>query len=236
MIILKYSNLVDYSDPKLRNSITTLTSIQQNMLNNLFHTKKLNLKNEYQYIAKPSPPHISLTYPQHALTQTTHFIVPKFFFFKSQKITNNNTITPTCTLNIIISSRSITCKDNFINQKQQNLPQLLHKMQQIPNSKYLSSPYTYINSKNHKNNKMSTQANYKPTNYNYYNKKALLKCGEIESNTGPRYTLLLNHPQIHHERQKTYFYNKTTQIKPEYNHIFVLFEPYLNHIQTTNIN
>jgi hypothetical protein len=72
--------------------------------------------------------------------------------------------------------------------------------------------------------------------YNYYNKKALLKCGDIESNPGPRYTPLLNHPQIHHERQKTYFYHKTTQIKPEYSHIFVLFEPYLKHTQTTNIN
>jgi hypothetical protein len=64
----------------------------------------------------------------------------------------------------------------------------------------------------------------------------LLKCGDIESNPGPRYTSLLNHPQIHHERQKTYFYNKTTQIKPEYNHIFVLFEPYLNNTQAINTN
>jgi hypothetical protein len=47
---------------------------------------------------------------------------------------------------------------------------------------------------------------------------------------------LLDHPQIHHERQKTYFYNKTTQLKPEYNHIFEFFEPYLNHTQATNIN
>jgi hypothetical protein len=78
--------------------------------------------------------------------------------------------------------------------------------------------------------------NNNPPNYNYYNKKSLLKCGDIESNPGPRDTLLLNHPQIHHERQKTYFYNKTTQIKPKYNHIFEIFEPYLKHTQTTNIN
>jgi hypothetical protein len=89
-----------------------------------------------------------------------------------------------------------------------------------------------------KRNRITTQAHNKPTyyKYNYYNKKALLKCGDIESNPGPRYTPLLNHPQIHHERQKTYFYNKTTQIKSEYNHIFELFEPYLKHTQTTNTN
>jgi hypothetical protein len=61
--------------------------------------------------------------------------------------------------------------------------------------------------------------------YTFFNKKTLLKCGDIESNLGPRFNLLINHPQIHHDRQKKYFYNKTTQIKPEYNHIFELFKP-----------
>jgi exonuclease III len=64
----------------------------------------------------------------------------------------------------------------------------------------------------------------------------LIKCGDIESNPGPRCTLLLNHPQEHLEKQKTYFFHKTIQIKPEYNHIFVLFQPYLKHTQNTNIN
>jgi hypothetical protein len=73
-------------------------------------------------------------------------------------------------------------------------------------------------------------------NYIFHNKKTLLKCGDIESNPGPRSTLLSNHPQVHLEKQKTYFYNKTTQIKPEYNHILELFKPYLNHTQITNIN
>jgi hypothetical protein len=82
--------------------------------------------------------------------------------------------------------------------------------------------------------KITTQTKIKTPNYTFYNKTTLLKCGDIESNPGPRNTLLLNHPQIHQERQKTYFYNKTTQIKPEYNHIFDLYEPYLNHTQTTN--
>jgi hypothetical protein len=64
----------------------------------------------------------------------------------------------------------------------------------------------------------------------------LLKCGDIERNLGPRVNLLVNHPQIHYEKQKTYFYNKTTQIKPEYNHIFELFKPYVNYLPTTNTN
>jgi hypothetical protein len=87
-------------------------------------------------------------------------------------------------------------------------------------------------------NKIIPQANNKLPKFtqNYHNKKALLKCGDIESNLGPRHNLLLNHRQIHHERQQTYFYNKTTQIKPEYNHIFEIFEPYLKNTQTTNIN
>jgi hypothetical protein len=72
--------------------------------------------------------------------------------------------------------------------------------------------------------------------YTFHNKTTLLKCGDIKSNPGPRPTLLLNHPQVHIEKQKTYFYRKTTQIKPEYNHILELFKPYLNYTQTTNIN
>jgi hypothetical protein len=72
--------------------------------------------------------------------------------------------------------------------------------------------------------------------YTFFNKNTLLKCGDIESNPGPRINLLVNHPQIHHERQKTYFYNKTTQIKPEYNHIFELFKPYFNHPLNINTN
>jgi hypothetical protein len=84
--------------------------------------------------------------------------------------------------------------------------------------------------------KKETQTKFKTPSYTFYNKKTLLKCGDIESNPGPRNTLLLNHPQIHQDRQKTYFYNKTTQIKPEYNHIFELYKPYLNHTQTTHTN
>jgi hypothetical protein len=72
--------------------------------------------------------------------------------------------------------------------------------------------------------------------YTFFNKKTLLKCGDIESNHGLRINLLINHPQIHHKRQKTYYYNKTTQIKPEYNHIFELFKPYFNHPLNINTN
>jgi hypothetical protein len=84
--------------------------------------------------------------------------------------------------------------------------------------------------------KTITQAKRKMPIYTFYNKKALLQCGDIECNHGPRINLLVNHPQIHHERQKTCFFNKTTQIKPEYNHIFELFKPYLNYPSTINTN
>jgi hypothetical protein len=72
--------------------------------------------------------------------------------------------------------------------------------------------------------------------YTFNNNKSLLKCGDIESNLGPRPTLMFNHPQEHVEKQKTYFFHKTTQIKPEYNHILDLFKPYLNYTHTSNIN
>ena len=70
--------------------------------------------------------------------------------------------------------------------------------------------------------------------YNYHNKKAILISGNIERNPGPKFTLLLNHPQIHQEKHNTYFYKNTTQIKIEYEHIFILCKPYLNHIHIEN--
>jgi hypothetical protein len=72
--------------------------------------------------------------------------------------------------------------------------------------------------------------------YIFHNQKSLLICGDIEKNPGPRSTLLSNHPQAHTDKQKAYFYCKTTQIKPEYNHILEQFKPYLNYTQPTNIN
>jgi hypothetical protein len=64
----------------------------------------------------------------------------------------------------------------------------------------------------------------------------LLICGDIERNPGPKLNLLLNHPQIHQEKHNTYFYKNTTQIKIEYEHIYVTFKPYLNHTHTENTN
>jgi hypothetical protein len=75
--------------------------------------------------------------------------------------------------------------------------------------------------------------NTKIPNYTYQNKKLLLRCGDIERNLGPKFTLLLNHPQSHQVKHKTYFYKNTTQIKIEYAHIFESFEPYLNQTQTS---
>jgi hypothetical protein len=86
------------------------------------------------------------------------------------------------------------------------------------------------------NKKKTKPTKTKTPNYIFHNAKTLLKCGDIESNLGPRFTFLLNQPQIHQEKQKTYFYSKTTQLKPEYKHIFELFNPYLNYTQTSTIN
>jgi hypothetical protein len=64
----------------------------------------------------------------------------------------------------------------------------------------------------------------------------LLICGDIEKNPGPKLNLLLNHPQIHQEKHNTYFYKNTIQIKIEYEYIFELFKPYLNHTHMENTN
>jgi hypothetical protein len=130
--------------------------------------------------------------------------------------------------------------------KIKHFPHTHHKMQTPKSKKYKNEPtVTYtrnqifitIHTTNSykkiiitKITKKSTQTNKKAPQYNFYNKKELIKCGDIESNHGPITNLLLNHPQIHQERQKT------TQIKSEYNHILELFKPYLSHTQTTNIN
>ena len=96
---------------------------------------------------------------------------------------------------------------------------------------------TPLTSKIKKTQKIKNIPNTKnKTTYIFHNKKTLLKSGDIESNPGPRPNLLSNHPQRHLEKQKTYFYNKTTQIKPEYRHILKIFIPYLYHTQTINTN
>jgi hypothetical protein len=60
--------------------------------------------------------------------------------------------------------------------------------------------------------------------------------GTLKATPAPNFTLLLNHPQDHLEKYKTYFYKNTTQIKNEYIHILELFKPYLNHIHIENSN
>jgi hypothetical protein len=119
-------------------------------------------------------------------------------------------------------------------KKYTNEPIFTDKKNQIFITTYTKNSYKRIITT--KIAKKNTQTNKKIPQYKFYNKKELTKCGDIECNPGPITNLLLNHPQIHHERQKTYFSNKTTQIKPEYNHIFELFKPYLSHTQTNNIN
>jgi hypothetical protein len=65
--------------------------------------------------------------------------------------------------------------------------------------------------------------------YTFHNKTTLIKCGDIEGNLGPRPTILLNHPQEHLEKQKTYFFPQNHPNKAR-------IQPYLNYIQTNNIN
>ena len=106
------------------------------------------------------------------------------------------------------------------------------------NKKYHNPKFTTPTSKN--NNKILQIKNSSNTSKKhtrtFHNKKTLLICGDIESNPRPRPTLLSNHPPIHLEKQKTYFYKKTAQIKPEYRHILETFIPYLYHTQTINTN
>jgi hypothetical protein len=141
-------------------------------------------------------------------------LIPNLSKFQTIHITNKTT-----TLHLVTkvggTPSEITTK--YVHISEPHNPHLLHKS--LDNTQ--PHPKKYL---------------YKIPNYTYLNTKSLLKCGDIESNPGPRFTLLLNHPQIHLEKQKTYFYNKTIQIKPEYKHIFETFIPYLNHTQTININ
>jgi hypothetical protein len=83
--------------------------------------------------------------------------------------------------------------------------------------KYIKKPPTLLNTKS------------RILKYTFHDKKSILSCGDIENNPDPKFTLLLNHPQDHLEKHKTYFYKITTQIKNEYIHIFELFKLYLNH-------
>jgi hypothetical protein len=92
---------------------------------------------------------------------------------------------------------------------------------------YTSKIQNTITTKNHISNKQTPN---KSTHL------LLLICGDIERNPGPKLNLLLNLPQIYQEIHNTYFYKNTTQIKIEYEHIFVTFKPYLNHMHTENTN
>jgi hypothetical protein len=83
---------------------------------------------------------------------------------------------------------------------------------------------------------MPFKTNRKIPNYTFHNKKSILICGDIEKNPDPKFTFLLNHPQIHHKKHNIYFYKNTTQLRIEYKYIFEEFQPYLNqtHIENTN--
>jgi hypothetical protein len=94
--------------------------------------------------------------------------------------------------------------------------QTSQKTKNTPKREHMHQKNNKINKKtvNHTPNtcktkiKITTQTKIKTPNYTFYNKTTLLKCRDIESNPGPRNTLLLNHPQIHQERQKNTFTTK----------------------------
>jgi hypothetical protein len=88
----------------------------------------------------------------------------------------------------------------------------------------------------HTSKKRPTPPKRKTLGNTFHNKKSILCCGDIETNPGPKLTLLLNHPHIHQEKHNTYFYKNTIQIKIEYDHIFESFKPYLNHTHIENTN
>jgi hypothetical protein len=123
-------------------------------------------------------------------------------------------------------------KNNTLNQKEKSKKQHRKNENQIKTKHRKKNSITIHNTKKY----ISKDTTQIEKEYTFNNKKSLLKCGDIGNNPGPRPTLLLNHPQEHVEKQKTYFFHKTTQIKPEYNHIMDLFKSYLNHTHTSNIN
>jgi hypothetical protein len=86
--------------------------------------------------------------------------------------------------------------------------------------------YTPLQNKNKKKYQKSTILQKKTPYYTFYNKESILISGDIERNPGPKFTLLLNHPQNHQEKYNTYFYKNTIQLKIKYEHIFELFKPY----------
>jgi hypothetical protein len=114
------------------------------------------------------------------------------------------------------------------------MEQTLFLKQEKPQQTNLDPKTKKEKPKNNTNIQQNTRK--KSPSYTFDNKKAILKCGNIERNPGPKFTLLLDHPQIHQEKQNTYFYKNTTQIKIEYEHIFELFKPYLKHTHIENTN
>ena len=59
--------------------------------------------------------------------------------------------------------------------------------------------------------------------YYFINKSELLKCGDIELNSGPMPNLLHTHPATHKKRANTYFILSTIKLQPDYQHIATIF-------------
>jgi hypothetical protein len=66
-------------------------------------------------------------------------------------------------------------------------------------TKPITKPYPYIKHVYKTTPTPSRDRNMTPI-HTFHNHKSLLICGDIESNPGPRSTLLSNHPQAHTEK------------------------------------
>jgi len=77
-----------------------------------------------------------------------------------------------------------------------------------------------INNKPNKLNQINKE-------YNFFNKLALLQCGDIEPNPGPMPDILNTHPTTHRRVAKTYFIPNTIKFHPEYQHLASSFVPIL---------
>jgi hypothetical protein len=116
-----------------------------------------------------------------------------------------------------------------LNQNKQN--QKHQNSQQNNPSKQIVSQLSITNTSHIKNHKHKPKK-INTTSYTYHNKLLLLLSKDIKNNLGSIMNILQNHPQMHHDKYKTYFYKNTIQLKDEYQHLFEPFIPYSN--QTNN--
>jgi hypothetical protein len=83
------------------------------------------------------------------------------------------------------------------------------------------------------NKKYFSNSSYIKPHYLVPTSLFLLLGGDIEMNPGPINHLIRNYPPDHKQRSRTYFTSATIQLKPEYQHLSLSFDP---HFITTHPN